>query len=367
MREFMWKSMLRDRLLLILLGLAILIRVLSIRSDWVEQYYTYGFYPLFSKVLRFLFGRIPFSIGDLLYVSAFVFFVIKAWKLIRLLAARQVKEYLSWILFRKYLKLVLWIYIIFNIFWGLNYNRQGIARQLGIDVRRYDSTELYQLTAVLEQRLNFYAGRVDTVRRLALNDNNKLFEEGISAYGVVRHQYPFLEYRFPSIKPSMYSAIGHYFGFTGYYNPFTGEAQLKTSVPVFTKPFIVCHEMAHQLGYAKENEANLVGFLAGRVSNNPDVRYSAYYDMFTYAMGELLYHNLNGAVRLRKDIHPLVKEDFQAYRNYINRTRNSFEPIISSMYDKYLRINNQPKGKETYNEVVSWLVAYMKKYGEAAI
>jgi Protein of unknown function (DUF3810) len=363
----MLRSILRDRLLLLLLSLAVLIRVFSLRSDWVERFYTGGFYPYFSEFLRFLFGWIPFSLGDLLYLAAFIFLIAKTWKLLRLLAKRQVKEYLSWILFRKYLRLVLWIYLVFNIFWGLNYNRQGIAYQLGLHVQPYDSTALYQLTTVLEQRLNDCAAHVDTTRRLALNKNENLFEEGIGAYGVVRHQYPFLYYRIPSIKPSIYSSIGHYFGFTGYYNPFTGEAQLKTLIPVFTKPFIVCHEMAHQLGYARENEANFVGFLAARTSHNLDVRYSAYYDMFTYALGELIYFNLPRAKEIRDHLHPLVKEDFRAYRAYIIRTQNGMEPIISSLYDRYLRLNNQPKGTQTYNEVVLWLIAYMKKYGEGGI
>ena len=96
---------------MILLLLAVLIKLFSLNADWVERYYTYGIYPVISRILRVSLGWIPFSMGDLLYIAAFIFLVFKAWKLIRLLARRQVKEYLSWILFRKYLKLVLWIYI----------------------------------------------------------------------------------------------------------------------------------------------------------------------------------------------------------------------------------------------------------------
>src|SRR5690349_5770751 len=120
----MFKSLLRDRKLVFLLAMALAIKVFSRNETWVETYYRYGFYPLFSKLLRILFGWIPFSMGDLVYIGAFIFLVVKAWKLIRLLAKRKVQEYLSWILLGKYLKLVLWIYIVFNVFWGLNYNRQ---------------------------------------------------------------------------------------------------------------------------------------------------------------------------------------------------------------------------------------------------
>lgn len=363
----MFKSLLRDCLLIILLTIAVLIKVFSLNSGWVENYYAFGLYPVISMALRTMLGWIPFSVGDILYMAAFIFFVLKAWKLIRILAKRKVKEFLSWILFRKYIRLVLWIYIVFNLFWGLNYNRQGIARQFGLKEEKYDPADLYELTKLLQQRLNYYAARVDSVKQLSLNNNKILFEEGVAAYKNAAKQYPFLLYRHPSIKPSIYASIGHYFGFTGYYNPFSGEAQLKTSIPVFIKPFVVCHEIGHQLGYAKENEANFSSFLAGRVSDNIEFRYSVYYDMYSYAMRELFLYNYPCALELKLTEQEQVKKDNRTYREYLLKNRNTIEPVMSGMYDRYLRLNNQPKGKESYNEVVSWLLAYMKKYGRDAL
>jgi hypothetical protein len=43
------------------------------------------------------------------------------------------------------------------------------------------------------------------------------------------------------------------------------------------------------------------------------------------------------------------------------------EPFVSVFYDNYLKMNNQPKGNRTYNEVTSWLISYLKKYGAEAI
>ncbi len=155
----MFKTILRDRHLVILFVVALLIKLFSMNEAWVEKYYTYGFYPYIAKMQRGLFGWIPFSVGDILYIVAFLFFVVKVWKLLKLLSKRQVKEYLSWILFRKYLKLVFWIYIIFNISWGLNYNRLGIAHQLSLNVQPYTTGELMELTGALQQKMNFYAAR----------------------------------------------------------------------------------------------------------------------------------------------------------------------------------------------------------------
>lgn len=363
----MFKSIFRDRWLISLVIVSILIKFFSLNPAWVEKYYTFGFYPFVSWILRTALGWIPFSLGDVIYIASSIFLIWKAWKSIMLLAKRQFKKYFSWALCRKYLKLVLLIYIVFNVFWGLNYDRQGIAHQFGLTVRQYTPADLYELTGALQQRLNFYATKVDSVKRLAINNNRTLFKEGIAAYKNAEKQYSFLSYRQPSIKPSLLTFLGNYFGFTGYYNPFTGEAQLKTDVPVFTKPFIVCHEMGHQLGYAKENEANFSSYLAGRVSNNVEFRYSAYYDMYGYAMSDLFVYNLPCFIKLKKSEHPQVKKDNKTYRQYLLRSKNAVEPVMSLAYDRYLKMNNQPHGKETYNEVVAWLIAYMKKYGKDAL
>jgi hypothetical protein len=363
----MFKSLLRDRHFIVLLVTAILLKLLSLNKKWVETYYTYGFYPVFSRFLRYCFGWIPFSIGDVLYLAAFVYLVWKCWRLIRLLVSKKAKEHFSRILFRKYLTLVLWIYLVFNVFWGLNYDRQGIAEQLGLTVHRYTAADVYDLSAALQQKLNFYAGAVDSIHRLPLNDNKTLFREGWNTYKAVSGDYSYLTYQQPSIKPSLYTDVGKFFGFTGYYNPFSGEAQLKTTVPVFVKPFILCHEIAHQLGYAKENEANMVAFLAGRVSDNVEFQYSAYYDVYVYAIRELARSDTTRFKELRKTVHPQFRKDYRTYLEYIFKSKNLVEPFMSEFYDQYLRLNNQPKGRATYDEVVAWLIAYMKKYGSAAL
>ena len=364
----MFKSLLRDRLLLLLFFTGLIIKLFSLNEAWVEQYYSNGLYPLFSKGFRAVFGLIPFSVGDLLYVFAGLFLVLKTWKLVRLLAKRQVKEYLSHVLFRKYLKLVLWIYIIFNLAWGLNYNRLGIEHQLSLNLEATTQQDLYTLTALLHQRLNFYAAQADSIQRLELNSNRLLFSQAVKDYAGAATQYSFLTYQFPSLKASLYGNAGKYFAYTGYYNPFTGEAQIKTSIPVFLKPFVMNHEIAHQLGYAKENEASFVAFLTGKNSNNPHVRYSIYFNVFFDALRQFRSKEALPFVKdLRSSLHPRVLADLKTQYEYLYRNRNAIAPFMTEAYDRYLKMNNQPKGTATYNEVIRWMIGYMKKYGREAI
>lgn len=353
---------------LILLAFAtLLLKLLSSQSAWVEKYYTYGIYPIISKALRTVLGWIPFSVGDLLYFFAFLFLLVKTIKVIRLLFKKQLKPNISWMTFRKYASIVLWVYLLFNILWGLNYDRQGIATQLSLDVQLYNTTQLYAITTLLQQRLCAYGEQTDSMERASINKNKYLFSESIKAFGEVDDKMDFLDYQTPSLKPSLYTYVGHYFGFTGYYNPFSAEAQIKTTLPVFLKPFVTCHEIAHQLGYAKENEANFVGFLASKNAENAEFRYSAYFEMYLYAIRELTLVDPQSAYGLLKTAHPRYLLDYTAYRNYLIRNKNKVQPFTSAFYDNYLKLNKQSKGLYTYNEVVAWLIAYQKKYGSGAI
>ncbi len=363
----MFKPLLKDKWLFFLLSLAFSIRFFSLNEEAVERYYTAGLYPLVSKSLRLLFGWIPFSVGDVLYGLAVIYVVLKLIAVFKFPALK--KENMHWwlILLKKALKRVLLIYIIFNLFWGLNYNRTGIAAQLSLTVEPYSKRDLVDLCVVLQQRLCVLGDSVAVEKRKELDNNQALFKEGAALFAEAKKTYAYFDYIHPSIKASLLTPLGSYFGFTGYYNPFTAEAQIKTSVPPFIKPFVLCHEIAHQLGYAKENEANLVSFLTAKESRNAEFRYSAYFDMYAYALAELAEESNKEAFLFLKTAHPQLIADRKTYRDYVLGESNSVEPYISSFYDSFLKLNNQPSGKKTYNQVVGWLIAYQKKWGSKAL
>ncbi|RYZ00381.1 MAG: DUF3810 domain-containing protein [Chitinophagaceae bacterium] len=361
----MHKSPFRDPWLFVLLLLVVLLKLFAADAGRVERYYSQGLYPAFSRVLRGALGPLPFSLGDLLYFAAGAALAFGLFRLLRAGFRRRLRA--GWRPVLTAAKTLLVVYLVFQTFWGLNYSRLGIARQLDLHAAPGDTARLETLARLLQARLCTWGDRVDSIRRLRLGHNDSLFAGTVATYEHTARRFPFLRYRNPSLKPSMYSAVGHYFGFTGYYNPFSGEAQVNTAVPVFLRPFVACHEVGHQLGYGKENEANFVGFLAARQSDDPEFRYSAYYEMYLYTLRELRQSDPLTAFALRRTAHPQVRKDYRAYLVYLQSTRNLVEPLVSRVYDQYLRLNQQAHGIETYDEVVLWLLAYMKKYGEDAI
>src|SRR5215510_13060605 len=106
---------------------AILIKWVSLYPDWVEKNYTYGIYPVISKIQRFLFGWIPFSIGDLFYAFLILVILFRSIQFFKLLFKKKLTRRYFVKALQQFIFFILFIYVFFNLLWGLNYNRLGIA------------------------------------------------------------------------------------------------------------------------------------------------------------------------------------------------------------------------------------------------
>jgi hypothetical protein len=246
--------------------------------------------------------------------------------------------------------------------WGFNYNRSGIAHQLKLSIDEYSTDELCALTDSLIAKTNYYRMAVSTDSVLLQKEIDSIFTVAADNYTSIQNNFPFLKYQYASVKGSLYNKLSPYVGFTGYYNPFSGEAQLRSDVPSILVPFTTSHEIAHQLGYASETEANFVGYLA--VANGTDnySKYSTYLDLYKYARGQLYERNTfpSGDVPLNK----LVKNDLRAIRQFFLKEQNSVSPVSANLYDAYLKANHQGKGINSYNDVIAYVMAYYKKTGK---
>lgn len=342
---------------IILLICVVLIRLSTLEPQWVEKYYSRGIYPLISKGLRTLTGWLPFSLGDLIYIAAGLWLIRQVLLWVKTGRRKEITWPWAQQLISNYIRIFLWIYLVFNGLWGLNYNRTGIAGQLGLELHDSSSAGLYALSGVLIQKTN------NCRPALPAAGFQRSAAAAKQAYESVQVKYPFLNPAPQSLKASLFGVVGNYLGYSGYYNPFSSEGQVNMSVPGFLVPFVACHEMAHQAGYAKESEANFVGFLAARESRDSAVLYSTYFNMFLYANRELSYLDSTAAKENMKALSPAVREDIRQYRAYLQRYDSPLGAMVDVLYNQYLKLNEQPAGQRSYNQVVLWLMAYYRKEG----
>lgn len=357
----------------LLFVLALVISLFSLYPEKVEKIYSQGIYPAIGTTFRMITRWIPFSLGDVIYTFVVIFLIVKAVRAgIHIYQKQYTRPRFLNLLYRA-ARFILWAYVIFKLIWGLNYDRAGIAHQLNIVKTTYTKEEVTQLTNQLIDKVNECRRLIkDTV--LPKPSFDSIYREAYQSYQTVSYEFDFLDYTNQSVKASLFSRIGDYMGFSGYYNPFTGEAQLRTDIPRVLIPYIACHEMAHQLGYASESEANFVGYLAAAASTDPYFRYSVYNDLFSYAQGEEIFmygqqengfKDFENVIQYnRSHLDTLVKKDRREIREFFNKRRNRISPAISGLYDQYLKMNKQSKGVKSYDEVIGWLIAYQKKYGK---
>jgi len=64
----------------------------------------------------------------------------------------------------------------------------------------------------------------------------------------------------------------------------------------------------------------------------------------------------------------LVRFDRRKIREYFQRNKTSASEqmsfVVMSMYEQYLKANNQTAGLRSYDDVVSLLIAYKRKFGK---
>ncbi len=255
------------------------------------------------------------------------------------------------------------IYIVFNLVWGLNYKRTGISSQLQITPTMYSTEALKSLTADLVKRINT-AYSASNTHIFELESYKTIFANAIASYKNTSYHYSFLSYNQPCIKSALINNFDNYFGIAGYYNPFTAEAQINTSIPRFLIPYITSHEIAHQLGYANESETNFVAYLISKDSYENMFRYSAYFTLFNYANKQLFLIDSLSATTNFKALDSLVKIDETIYRKFLGHDSSFGAHYSTTFYNYYLKSNNSAKGMNAYNDVIALIIAYQKRYGE---
>lgn len=342
-------------LLAILLPVQIIgIRILSGHSQFIEDYYSRGLYPLLSKVMRFSLGIIPFSLGDILY-GALILLAI-AWLVRRI--SQKFRNPKLWI--PDTLATLSVIYFCFHLFWGFNYYRLPLHKSLEIE-SDYTTEKLISLTESLIARSN------EIHLELVENDSakvnyeyskNKLFDLTLEGYKNIQEDYPELTYEGAALKRSIFSLPLTYMGFNGYLNPLTNEAQVNTIILPFRIPTTASHEVGHQLGFAKENEANFIACLV--TMNHPEkkFRYSGYTFALSYCLSELYRRDKEKAEELIATINPGIIANYREVEEFWLKHQNPFEPIFKATYNRYLIANNQADGMKSYSYVVALLVNY---------
>ncbi|CAN5129825.1 DUF3810 domain-containing protein [soil metagenome] len=340
-----------------LAAIIFMLMLLAGRPWFVERYYTEGFYIAVCRFLHPLLNIFPFSVGDLLYIAAIAWLFYAAYTLIRLAFKKDFKQ--AGIFLLRLIISIQCAVLVFYLFWGMNYFRPSAAERLNLRDSNYTTADMVAVTGLLIDSANATRARL-TAADLR-QSNSTIYQTAVQAVSKLSADSVNFRTYNPGVKPSLLTPLLNYMSTSGYYNPFTGEAQINYEMPVFARPVVACHEMSHQMGYGAEDEANFGGFIAGIGSRDRLLRYSAYHLAVEEFMHAVRRRDTIAHKELKLRISKAVYNDFKVERDYWLSYENKLGVLSSVFYDNFLKANNQPLGMRTYNRMVLLVMAKFKR------
>ncbi|MGX7668628.1 DUF3810 domain-containing protein [Flavobacterium pedocola] len=332
------------------------LRILSLFPETVERYYSNGFYPILAKISRVTLGNISFSVGDVMYGIAIVFLLRWFWKKRKTWKPEWKSNLLSLVGF------ISVFYFLFNMLWALNYLRVPMYQKLNIE-REYSQEDLLAFTKQLIVKTNAIHSQLvqnDSIKVTVPYSQDEIFEKAQNGYDKLAKTLPYLHYENHSVKPSLLSLPLTYMGFGGYLNPFTNEAQVNDRVPKHNFVVTTSHEMSHQIGIGSESEANFVGYMASIHNEDVYFKYCGYSYALRYCLGNLENFKEGSAKELLPLIHKGILKNFDETEEFWDSHQTFIDVIFHSFYDKFLKLNQQKDGLESYSKFVDLMVNYYK-------
>ena len=340
----------------------------------VASFYTQGLFRYGASGLRFLFGSIPFAIGEFIYVIIFILLIMNVLKHINSLKSFNYISQKGWFILTKLSWLIVKLYVVFQLIWGLNYIQPNPTEDFHLMVQTPKNaeiamTEMNALTYELIEELNTTKAAIRLNRPIQPN-----FEQVVAnlqqAYKELAIEHPRFILQHQSIKKAIFPNLGDYIGFLAFYQPITGEAIIRSDLPILTQPYTIAHEMAHQLGYASETEANFIAFVVASETNDPYLKYSMLLQMFSYAQDAqlLLLAGNKGfddwKMQIEKNrslLSPAVLKDRAEIKAFFAARADKQIQASSQLYDQFLKWNQQAAGLDSYADVLKWVRAYRLK------
>lgn len=248
----------------------------------------------------------------------------------------------------------------FLLLWGFNYARPSFAQQIGLTIKKLDTTAIRQ-ELIISAKEAMAARDTLLIQLLSqnpnTNDTSTTFSIQTDFEPKIRQDVSQLlqKYHFPAggnlrgrqIKPD---GLLFRFGIAGIYMPYIGESSIDNALYPLEKPFSMAHELAHGYGWTEEATANFVAYLACIQSEDLLTRYSGYLSYYRYVASNFKRQFPEDYTIFREKLPIGFKNDLTAINNRINQYPDWFD--TSSINDVFLKSQGVTEGVGSYSRMV---------------
>ncbi|TVP74687.1 MAG: DUF3810 family protein [Gemmatimonadales bacterium] len=270
------------------------------------------------------------------------------------------------------------LFFLFQLLWGFGYARPGLADRLEITAAgEAPALEVRSLAAALVIRTNELRaeleaeGRADPEAPLPALSHRSLVRALEPAWLEAADRWPLppeARWRMGAPKPLWASEAVRRLGIAGIYFPYTGEALVVAGRPASAAPRDLAHEMAHQRGIAREDDANATAYLVGLHAEDAAVRYAVALFIQRQALNALLAVDPAAVRRLVEARSPGVQADVRDQVEWSREVAGTpVARVASAANDRMLRSHGIDEGIRSYQGSLWIVLALARREGLGAI
>ena len=316
-------------------------------------------------LLAWLCSYAPFSVAELVICLAVIGTVVYIiYEIVRLIR-RPEKLRRVYIIIATLLAVLLFVYAGFCLLWGIYYYGDDFQAKSGLKAEEISVEQLSEVTAYFADLANEYSTQVTRDENgVYTADREAILARSPEVFGAVTELFPCLRGPGVAAKPFALSRILSYLDFTGFFFPFTAEANVNMDFPPSLFAATVAHELSHQRGVAKEQEANFVAVLASLEYGDADYCYSAALLAYTHLGNALYKADIEAWQQVYGSLNRYVLADFACNREYWKQFETPVQTVSNTVYEGFLQSYDQKLGLKSYGACVDLLVNY---YYEATL
>ena len=326
-------------------------------ADFFNQYLSLPF----RIILSYVTSIIPFSIAEFLlitipiWVGILIFIAVKCGRKGKKASIKFIVSLLS---------LICIIFICFVWTNTSGFYNTKIEDKLGLDRQNITEQELYDTGLIIVDKLNNLSPNIsyrDDNSSIMPYSYDQMSAKICDAYEVFVSKHSNVLTTFDSrIKPIWLSEPMTYTHLSGLYTCMTGEANVNVNYPDYVVASSSAHEMAHQRGIAREDEANFIAFAVLICSDDDFLQYSAYLDVLTYIMSSLRSSNKELYSEMISKLNNETKQDYNSYVAFFKKYADSpASNVTDKINDSFLQANGQQSGTKSYSLVTELVCAYL--------
>ncbi len=352
-----------------LLGAGFLALFFALRHDTGKmRVFSLRFVQPLHHALARLTARVPFSLGEWLYAAALggtlVYIVIELVLLVR----RPVRLRRLYRLFMRLAALILGVYALFCLLWGVYYYGDDFIARSGLAMHDVSTEDLELVTLYFADLSNKYSAQVPRDGAgLCRTDRQAALARSPQIFRAAAQDFPCLAGPEISAKGMFFSRIMSIIDFTGFFCPFTAEANVNMDFPEAFFAVTVAHELSHQRGVAKEQEANFGAVLASIESGAPDYCYAACLFAYTHLANALAGVDRAALSMIDAGLLDSVKADLRENNRYWAQFETPVQTVTNTVYEGFLQSYEQTLGMRSYGACVDLLVSYYSDNARARL